>query len=447
LRAVLALTGSLAGLSIVGAVFAVVATGASAGPVGAGNGLIAFMSARSGSTAVWEMHSNGTGQTRLTFTHDSAWDGFPAYSPDGRRIAYVCGNMEICVMNADGSGQVRLTQNDWPAHRVYDGVPSWSPDGTKIAFDQYLNRGDDLYVVNVDGTGLHQLTSGSYDENAAWSPDGSQITFDGFDSATKTEQIFVVNADGTNRRRLTSTRNLWNVRPEWSPDGSSIAYVQQQAFGRYHIHVMHADGTGDHALTSGNWSQYAPRWSRDGTLIAYDSNQGGAENVWVMNSAGGGQKQLTHGGGFNVTPTWQPVPSVAPTAPLPATSTVAPSQPTPEARLGGISFELDYLITQDIADLQERNAIGVVAGIQLIADAARLRKETLPIVPATPGGAIFKRDMLRVYTDAFVTGVTYTKALRDAVLGKLVALRREAKAYEKDLARLLVAQGDAFAAS
>jgi TolB protein len=423
------------------------ATGASAGGVGAGNGVIAFMSARSGSTAVWEMHPDGTGQTRLTFTKDSAWDGFPAYSPDGRRIAYVCGNMEICVMNADGSGQVRLTQNNWPAQRVYDGVPSWSPDGTKIVFDQYLNRRDDLYVVNVDGTGLHQLTSGSFDENAAWSPDGSQIAFDGFDTATKSEQIFVVNADGTNRRRLTSTRTLSNLRPTWSPDGSSIAYVQQQPFGRYHIHVMHADGTGGHALTSGNWSQFAPRWSPDGTLIAYDSNQGGAENVWVMSAAGGGQKQLTHGRGFNITPTWQPVPSVSPTAPLPATSTVAPSQPTPEARLGGISFELDDLITEDIADLQERNAIGVVAGIQLIADAALLRTEIRPDMPTTPGGAIIRRDLLRVCMEALATGVTYTKALRDAVLGKLVALRRDAKSYEKDLARLVVAQADAFAVS
>jgi TolB protein len=445
-RAGLTQTGLLLALAI-GAVLAVAATGVSAGAVGASNGLIAFMSARGGgSTAVWVMHADGTGQTRLTFTHDSAWEGFPAFSPDGRRIAYVCGNMEICVMNADGSEQVRLTQNNWPADRIYDGVPTWSPDGSRIAFDRYVKGRDDLYVVTLDGTGLRQLTFGSLDENAAWSPDGSKIAFDGLD-AQNNQRIFLVNADGTGRRQLTSTANAGSVKPAWSPDGSMIAYARFQTFGRFHIRVMNADGTGDHALTAGNWSQFDPRWSPDGKLIAYDSNQGNAENIWVVNAAGGREQQLTHGGGFNITPAWQPVPPTPPTAPLPATSTSAPSQPTPEARLGGLSFKQGYLITEDVADLEEPNLIGLLAGVQLSSDAALLRTETQTIAPTTQGGKLIKRDLLVLYARALATGRSYTKAIRDVILRKRAALRRDAQAYRKSFGELAVAQSDVASAS
>lgn len=92
-----------------------------------------------------------------------------AWSPDGRKIAFVSyrdGNMEIYVMNADGSGVTRLTN-----HPGSDAHPAWSPDGRKIAFQSDRDGNSEIYVMNADGSGVTRLTySPAYDGEPAWSP-------------------------------------------------------------------------------------------------------------------------------------------------------------------------------------------------------------------------------------------------------------------------------------
>ena len=80
----------------------------------------------------------------------------PTWSPDGKRIAFSSnrdGNLEIYVMNADGSQQTRLTNNS-----SFDDYPAWSPDGKRIAFTSYRDRKYEIYVMNADGSGMRQLT-------------------------------------------------------------------------------------------------------------------------------------------------------------------------------------------------------------------------------------------------------------------------------------------------
>jgi TolB protein len=185
-------------LGLCGAALGTVPSSSSA--AGSGDGTIAFMSGRSGGNEVWVMQPDGSGQTRLTRTADPAWDGDPAFSPDGRHLAYTCGNFDVCVMNSDGSDRVSVTTHPWSKHAVVDEAPTWSPDGTRLAFDRFERGQDHLYMVNVDGTGLHQLTDGAYDENAAWSPAGTRVAFDGVDEYGDS-QIFVVNLDGSGRRQ------------------------------------------------------------------------------------------------------------------------------------------------------------------------------------------------------------------------------------------------------
>ncbi|HJX61829.1 MAG TPA: hypothetical protein VJ578_04595, partial [Dehalococcoidia bacterium] len=139
------------------------------------NGKIAFHSYRDGNAEIYVMNADGSGQTRLT--NEPATDNLPSWSPDGSRIAFSStrdGNAEVYVMNADGSGQARLTNN--PA---YDNEAHWSPDGSKIAFSTDRDGNGEIYVMNADGSGQTNLTNDPAGDGSGptWSPDGSQIAF------------------------------------------------------------------------------------------------------------------------------------------------------------------------------------------------------------------------------------------------------------------------------
>ncbi len=135
-------------------------------------------------------------------------------------------------MNADGSGVRRLTHGA-------SGSPAWSPDGRRIAF-----RGDksDIYVVDVDGSGQRRLAQSAGDP--VWSPDGRRIAFER--RFARGAEIHVMNADGSGQRRLTRSAGLG---VDWSPDGRKIAFVSDRDGGRGQIFVMNADGSGQRRLT------------------------------------------------------------------------------------------------------------------------------------------------------------------------------------------------------
>jgi dipeptidyl aminopeptidase/acylaminoacyl peptidase len=125
---------------------------------------IAFNSYRDGNGAeIYVMNADGTGQTRLT-NNNAQVDSYPDWSPDGTKIAFYTdrdgGNDEIYVMNADGSNPTRLTNNP-----DTDAYPDWSPDGTKIAFFS----GNDIYIMNADGSGETNISNNPYtDLDADW---------------------------------------------------------------------------------------------------------------------------------------------------------------------------------------------------------------------------------------------------------------------------------------
>jgi Tol biopolymer transport system component len=105
-------------------------------------------------TDIYVMNADGSGKRKLT--HDARYNTEPAWSPDGRKIAFRTardGNAEIYVMNADGSGKRNLTRN--PAKDVH---PSWSPDGRRIAFVSNRDERPEAHVMNADGSGQRSLT-------------------------------------------------------------------------------------------------------------------------------------------------------------------------------------------------------------------------------------------------------------------------------------------------
>jgi Tol biopolymer transport system component/subtilisin family serine protease len=247
---------------------------------------IAFMSNRAGNYEIYVMNANGSGQTRLT--NNKHWDWQPSWSPDRTRIAFASnpdGCLDIYVMNANGFNQVNLTKN--PGIDDYD--PTWSPDGSSIAFTS--SRGNNqIYVMTADGSGQKNLTELGVNVNPAWSPDGKHIAFQsGRDGGW---DIYVMNADGSGQKNLTKNK-CWNKNPAWSPDSKRIAF-QSERDDNLDIYVMNADGSGQTRLTNNSKEDRYPSWSPDGSRIAFYSDRDDNWEIYVMNADGSCQTRLTN---------------------------------------------------------------------------------------------------------------------------------------------------------
>jgi Tol biopolymer transport system component len=265
-------------------------------------GRIAFTSNRDGNNEIYVMNADGSGVTRLT--DNPAIDQDPAWSPDGTRLTFVStrdGNYEIYVMNADGSGVTRLT-----THAARDLHPTWC--GTRIAFDsdRYLQAMPDIYVMNDDGTGVTQLTiSSTFDQYPAWSPSCEQIAYTADPDGSA--WIRLMNADGSGAHDLVVGPGK-NRYPAWSPDGTRIAFTSDrdtQGGTADEVYVMNSDGTQQTRLTvrTDYHRDLLPAWSSDGTQIAFQASSISSPGTYVMNADGSGLTQLADGVFFN-RPAW-----------------------------------------------------------------------------------------------------------------------------------------------
>jgi TolB protein len=166
-----------------------------------------------GAADIFVMNADGSGLQNVTNTVTTSFDF--AWSPDGRRIAYLEGSpggAPLYVVNADGTEKQRLTG----PLMVDLGLPSWSPDGRTLAF----TGGSVLYTVHADGTGLHKLTHGpGWNIGPKWSPDGRRILFVSSrdDLVHRTFDLFVMNADGSRPRNLTHTPGVSELDGSWAP--------------------------------------------------------------------------------------------------------------------------------------------------------------------------------------------------------------------------------------
>ena len=244
-------------------------------------GKIAFTSNRDGNDEIYVMNADGTGVTRLT--NDPASDRQPAWSPDGSRIAFASnrgGGFDIYVMNADGTGVRRLTTTTTNAGSTR---PSWC--GHRIAFesDAYLEPFPDIFAMNEDGTGITRLTidNAAFDRQPSWSPACNRLAFT--KDPMGNVEIYTMNADGTGATRITNS--LGSDRdPAWSPDGTRIAFAstRDDMMLFHEIYVINANGTGVVRLTDSSGSNSRPAWSPDGNRLAFVSNRDGDDEIYVM---------------------------------------------------------------------------------------------------------------------------------------------------------------------
>jgi Tol biopolymer transport system component len=299
------------------------------------NGKIAFVTNRNGpSGEIYVMNPDGTGQVNIT--NSPASDTRPAFSPDGKKIAFVRDFKSIFVMNPDGSGQAQILDGTSAGFSSITSFPSWSPDGTKIAFNGIPKGspdGADIYAVNADGTGLTRLTTNPADDTSpAWSPDGTKIAFATIRDRVPNEvnyEIYVMNADGSNQTRLTNNTKF-DHSPAWSPDGTRIAFTSRRD-DNFEVYVMNADGSNQTRLTFDGEQDSDAKWSPDGTKIVFLSSRGGRfGEIWVMNSDGTGLLNLTNADGFDMDPSWQSVSTpFVPASPTPTPSPAASPSPDP----------------------------------------------------------------------------------------------------------------------
>jgi TolB protein len=230
-----------------------------------------------GLSELYVMNADGTDRERLTTNEDFEAD--PVWSPDGTRIAFTRATgvgtnavrSGIAVIDADGGASRQITRA--PA-ASFDGTPAWSPDGSRIAFTRATfpegREGAelDLYTVAMDGTRLQRIVSGGGDPS--WSPDGTRIAYSSirdrfgrtcFQECATSGEIYIAEPDGTAQRRLTRNR-ADDGSPAWSPDGRRIAFSSDRAERQdeTEIFVMNADGSNVRRLTRNRVWDLEPAW-------------------------------------------------------------------------------------------------------------------------------------------------------------------------------------------
>ena len=291
------------------------------------DGLIAFVSGND----IFTMNADGSQRTNIT--NNPAYDFAPAWSPDGTRLAFISdrlGQSEIYVMNADGSNVLQLT--NIPDTASWWDPLAWSPDGQWLVASRiptemaWIDKGQvNLYVINTDGSGATQITTNEVgnDTNPKWSPDGKSIAF--LKTAYTQACIYSIHPDGSGLTKL-----VLNVDNEgifdWAPNGelyylsTDVPCLVSGCVLEDEIGTISANGTNQKSLlalklrdpscTSGSLVS-----SSDGMrlLIRFPIGCTSEGQVFIVNSDGTDFRELINLKNLNLSPgewisqvTWSP---------------------------------------------------------------------------------------------------------------------------------------------
>jgi TolB protein len=253
--------------------------------------------------------TNKTGSETISLVESENWMYSPAWSPDGKTIAYVKQTTdigllkrvgELILINFEDKTEKKLSN---AGNKVYS--PSWSPDGTQIAFlsvkdDKSIYRmaGEgEILLINVINSEIIQLTDTIITfVPPVWSPDGNQIAFE------KDGDIYIIDTNGQNLVNLTLSPEIFEYNPYWSPDGKQIVYssgLEDLESGIYSITISDLEIKELHRFVKDAGGAATISWLTEDQQIVVGNSNG---DISLMNSDGSGFKTV----GFGISPSWKP---------------------------------------------------------------------------------------------------------------------------------------------
>ena len=271
---------------------------------------IAFSSDRGGNTDLWVARASGGSPRQLTT--DPAEDGAPSWSPDGRWIAFQSdrsGYNHIYLIPFAGGTAVPVTGRP----QVHDFVPRWSPDGTRISFNSQPTGGA-LWTVPIQGGETRSVVSATTVGLGAWSADGTRIAFVSAEVTAPggKRDIHTVSPAGDDLAPITRggivDRIYWSFPGlDWSPDGEEIVFVRGDQTSD--LWAVSADGGEPWQLTVSPGNEAFPRYSPDGTRIAYTANEAAgslAWDIWTIPRTGGIPERVVDWASAEYASVWSP---------------------------------------------------------------------------------------------------------------------------------------------
>ncbi len=230
----------------------------------------------------------------------------PAWSPDGRKLAYVSfegSRSSIYVQELRTGIRERVSSRDG-----VNGAPMFSPDGRMLALTLSRDQGNlDVYMLNLANQILTRLTRHSaIDTEAVWAPDGESIYFTS--DRAGGPQVYRVEARAGGRIERITFEGSYNARPRISPEGDRLAVVHEDR-GNYRIALVDPDTGLTQVLSNGSLDE-SPSFAPNGALIIYATQEGGRGVLASVSTDGRIRQQIASVAGQVREPVWSPFPRI-----------------------------------------------------------------------------------------------------------------------------------------
>jgi len=223
---------------------------------------------------VFMMDPDGTHELRVTHSPEH-WNDHPEWASDGVHVLlsrFVNGDRAIAVTTVDGASMVQLTS---PPPGWNDYVPVPLDDG--VAFQRVSPDGvSSFFFVRLDGSGLRRLTPGNRDHDPAPTPDGRSLAY------VSDGDVYIMNVRTGVRTRLTTSPAQYKAGLAVSPDGRQMAFTRIDPGRLEQIFLMDIDGPNVRRVSRGDYYDFLPRWSPDGTRLGFTSSRDGTLGVYSM---------------------------------------------------------------------------------------------------------------------------------------------------------------------